>query len=339
MLRKFLLYLFWLIISAGILNAQSNTAYKEVDDLVKSFPLKPSSPADIRTLARELKLQLHSDDELARAAFVWITNNISYDCDGCRQKKGLYELSDVLSQHKGICSGYASLMKFFCDELGVECVVINGFATGIGVTSVHADSLKTNHAWNAVKINGEWKLVDPTWGSGGANEDCTQLYPQFNDYYFYCKPEQLIITHFPDSVQWQLMKTPYTKQQFADSVKNWKKISEPEVEIKDSVIRKKLGETVRFHFNMRDTMNTVSISTYGKEDITIFDSIVATDSGYYYDYKITEDGKYRIDVSLFFDRHKEDETYEGTPVQTYLMQVEPRKKTKSPVSPKKTIKK
>jgi uncharacterized protein (TIGR03000 family) len=40
----------------------------------------------------------------------------------------------------------------------------------------------TAHAWNAVKLDGEWHLVDATWGAGGIKDK--QFVKKFKDYYF-----------------------------------------------------------------------------------------------------------------------------------------------------------
>jgi hypothetical protein len=43
---------------------------------------------------------------------------------------------------------------------GLDSVVISGYA-GFGVTRKNMEA--NRHAWNAVKINGQWEFVDPTW--------------------------------------------------------------------------------------------------------------------------------------------------------------------------------
>lgn len=322
--------------------AQTDPSYNKIDSFVKNFPFRPATIADIKTLAREIKNQFHTEKELTRAAFIWITDNIAYDCDGYRHNNGLYRLEDVIIARKAVCSGYASLMKLFCDEFGIECVIINGFATGIGLTEASLDSLKTNHAWNAVKINGEWKLVDATWGSGSADNDCSEAYRNRDESYFFSQPGTLINTHFPDSSRWQLLDTPITASQFVKSVKSWKTAKEVDAEKpKDSVIRKKIGETIRFLFKQRDTFNMVILSIYYKNDKPlddIFDSVRISKSGYYYDYKVTKSGYYRVDVSLYYDKGDDKETT-STPIETYYLQISPNKKTISDLTkPQKAIK-
>jgi hypothetical protein len=53
------------------------------------------------------------------------------------------------------------------------------------------------HAWNAVKIEGSWRLVDVTWASQvtGVREG-----------FFMVPPEQFIETHYPSHSDWQLLK-------------------------------------------------------------------------------------------------------------------------------------
>jgi hypothetical protein len=316
--------------------AQNNESYKTVDSFMQKFSFSPSTIGDIKTLTREIKLQVNNPEELVRAAFMWITNNIVYDCDGYRHNNGLYKLEDVIPGRRAICSGYASLLKLFCDGFGIECVIIEGFATGIGVTESSLDSLKTNHAWNAVKINDEWKLIDATWGSGGSNSDCTKSYHHRNDNYFFCDPEKLIITHFPDSSRWQLLNTPVTASQFVNSVRSWKSSKDVDAQKpKDSVIIKKVGDTVRFLFTERDSFNMVTISLYTKNDQSladIFDSVRRNENGYYYDYKVKRAGYYRVDVSLYYDRGDNKEMT-GTSIETYYLQV-PSRKNKVATLPK-----
>jgi transglutaminase/protease-like cytokinesis protein 3 len=54
---------------------------------------------------------------------------------------------------KAICSGYTSTFQLFMDLLGVECITVHGFYTRTG----------GEHAWNMVRIDGEWYCVDVTW--------------------------------------------------------------------------------------------------------------------------------------------------------------------------------
>ena len=57
----------------------------------------------------------------------------------------------VLINKIGVCSSYAGAFKLLADEAGLESVVVTG-------TTVNNE----NHAWNKVKVNGNWVVVDVT---------------------------------------------------------------------------------------------------------------------------------------------------------------------------------
>lgn len=57
----------------------------------------------------------------------------------------------ALINGKCVCAGYAAAMKLLCEEAGLECIVTTGMLEG-----------QLSHAWNKVKIDGEWQVVDTT---------------------------------------------------------------------------------------------------------------------------------------------------------------------------------
>ena len=57
----------------------------------------------------------------------------------------------VLLNKTGVCSGYAGAFKLLAEEAGLECIVVTGYLDG-----------ELPHAWNKVKIDGEWQIVDST---------------------------------------------------------------------------------------------------------------------------------------------------------------------------------
>lgn len=57
----------------------------------------------------------------------------------------------VLLNKTGVCSSYAGAFKLLAQEAGLECIVVTGYLDG-----------DLPHAWNKVKIDGEWQIVDVT---------------------------------------------------------------------------------------------------------------------------------------------------------------------------------
>lgn len=65
--------------------------------------------------------------------------------------------------HSTICVGYATTFKLFMDALGIECEIIHSTQQG-------------EHAWDLVKIDGDWYHVDIFYDGG----EKTPLYGMFN---------------------------------------------------------------------------------------------------------------------------------------------------------------
>jgi transglutaminase/protease-like cytokinesis protein 3 len=94
--------------------------------------------------------------------------------------------------------------------MGLHSAIIIGYAKGLDY--LVGDSSEANHAWNSVKINNSWYLIDTTWGAGTVNNN--EFQRKFNSQYFATPPQQLIYSHFPEESSWQLLPTAYTRQQF-----------------------------------------------------------------------------------------------------------------------------
>lgn len=58
-----------------------------------------------------------------------------------------------------VCDGYSRAAKLLLNEFGIECDILVGDCSGGG------------HAWNLVKVDGNWYQMDVTWNDGGAAWD------------------------------------------------------------------------------------------------------------------------------------------------------------------------
>jgi len=286
--------------------AQSPSKYKEIDAFIKGEQLKVTAPGDIRVFGRELS-RLFTDDEIkARAAFFWLTQHIKYDCEGYRNGNRIHEPAEVLATGKSICAGYAHLFKLFCDALGLESEIIHGFAFNYSDPPVHADSLSANHAWNAVKIKGQWKLLDATWGSGTTNTACTEYHQQIEEAYFLADPHFMISRHWPEDEKWQLLEKPFTARQFADSAAVFMKSVNAfnDLFAGDSIIKRKVGELVRLRLPKEDLRNFFSVLLYDKNDSLVEDLNVpvqiSKDGFYYCDYKVKRSGSFELVIALYY---------------------------------------
>ncbi len=178
-------------------------------------PTVTSSSTEIQALTREVVGGLDSDRDKAHAIYRWVGENIAYNV------KGLYsgDLGDnspeaVLRDRIAVCAGYARLFDVMCREAGLESEVVSGRSRTEGdeLPPSLRDS-DTNHAWNAVKVDGNWHLLDPTWGAGSVNEE-RQFVRNPNDEWFLVDPAVFIYSHLPAEQKWQLLDAPVSRTDF-----------------------------------------------------------------------------------------------------------------------------
>ena len=146
----------------------------------------------------------------------WIAEHIAYDAQSFLANRPVDSAwTATLRSKKSVCQGYSALLKTMCERAGIECVQISGFARGFGFTASVADvATVENHAWNAVKIEGQWYLLDVTWNAGTVS--ARGFEKAFNHAYLFLKPREFLYTHFPRDAKWQLITPQLTAQRFTE---------------------------------------------------------------------------------------------------------------------------
>ena len=109
-------------------------------------------------------LRYADDYEKAKGVFEYLILNTDYVLAEDDQS-----MVSVLLRHRGVCAGYARSTQYLLHQLGIPCVTVSGFARG------------ESHAWNYVRLDGEWYQLDTTWGDpvdeyGNAGTDLTHTY-------------------------------------------------------------------------------------------------------------------------------------------------------------------
>jgi transglutaminase/protease-like cytokinesis protein 3 len=220
------LLIFFLFISFSI----QSQDYNEVDKKVRNYPKYTSA----NRLANKIKADFDNDGDKIRAVFVWLTENIKYDLKeyyNPKQKRYSFKykneadkqaklqrikdqlVDETFKSRKSVCEGYAQSFKKVCDLLNIESKIIKGYARN-STNDIGKSPKSSNHAWNAVKVGRQWKLVDATWAAGYAmNNRWTKF---FNDYYFYPNPRDLLRSHFPEEDVWQMVKSPISGKAYAN---------------------------------------------------------------------------------------------------------------------------
>ena len=92
-----------------------------------------------------------SEYEQVKAFHDYLVNFNTYQETGERSHNAIGALIDG----KAVCSGYARAFDLLCYLSGIECIQVTG--EGISEGTVEP------HAWNKVKVDGNWYNIDVTW--------------------------------------------------------------------------------------------------------------------------------------------------------------------------------
>lgn len=160
--------LFWLSESRINLNSDGRDCYVEVE--ITSIGEYKESPNKLLQDYREFNSKVKeivdvaagsSDyDKLVRFNTYLIDNNeynTSIDLTTAILRLPNCAVSAVLSKYSPVCQGYATAFKIFCDLSGIDCILVLG--SGISLQDMRVEA----HAWNYVKLGGDWYAVDATW--------------------------------------------------------------------------------------------------------------------------------------------------------------------------------
>ncbi len=137
-----------------------------------------------------------SEYETVKQIYENVITLVDYDSVGLakserRHKKNpvddLRSIYGVIVKKKAVCAGYARAMQYLLNRLGIECVYVSG----------RADD--ESHAWNLVKVDGDYYYLDTTWGDGSDTKkkgNSEEL-----DYDYFCvTTADLSATHTPNDV-------------------------------------------------------------------------------------------------------------------------------------------
>ena len=187
-------------------NATLNPSFVNVDDFVSS--IKNENFASYENLALYLAGNFKEDDKKVRSIYSWIALNISYDEVALFTGTGSnQDAKEVWKTRTAVCEGFSKLFSEMCNAVGIESRIVKGYVKDFGDDEMRFP----NHAWNSVKINGKWQLLDVTWASVNNEVDRlagNKITREFTrkklDYFFLVPPKRMVITHLPEDPFWQL---------------------------------------------------------------------------------------------------------------------------------------
>lgn len=215
MLKKFIQLAFFFPV---FLFAQND--FSEIDQLAKEVPSSASSSID--ELANYLTQNAETELEKVRALYVWVTENIRYDTKlffdekATESKKAAKQEPEiVLKTKRGVCEGYSNLFHELAIRADLAAEKVSGFTK-----NQRGRIARTTHAWNAVRVDGQWYLLDNTWGAGYIDNNTQRFKRRFEEKYFLAKPEVFVLDHYPHDPLFQMLKKPVTWEKWQEDDKN-----------------------------------------------------------------------------------------------------------------------
>ena len=191
-----------------------------------------------------------SDFDKAKAIHDWIINYADYDIENYNNDsipetsntaEGLYQTG------KAVCGGYARAFTLLASNAGLEVKTI--FGKGVG----HAGAEPEAHAWNQVKIDGQWYNVDVTWDDPIVTIDTNESNLSYQ--YFLVPDSVFYANHTPD-------KSP--KPVVCTASQPWDKI-EPAI-IENVKNEEETGNNIYFCETGKDISQAYSKSIANKTD-------------------------------------------------------------------------
>lgn len=208
-----LLFSFWNSYSSPLNNIRKDVVDKALSDLPKRESVEEKDMC-AAMVNEKLKYSL-TQGESAYLVYKWLSENIDFDCYALNHGDIDHSELGTYNKGKGVCSGYSMIFETMCEYLGLETEYVVGYSKGSDF--IPGEKLKqADHAWNSVKIDSSYYLVDTTWGAGGCVGDDYKKH--FIDFYFCPDPERFIRSHLPVENKWKLVSDNITLEDFSNSL-------------------------------------------------------------------------------------------------------------------------
>jgi transglutaminase-like putative cysteine protease len=173
--------------------ASSLTHVDKSARFINSIPLG-TNPA---TLAQGYVCRPYrSDIQRLRAIFTWVSERISWEDDF----EGEMDLRHVLSSKRGCSQEIAMVVAEMCGSVGLHAEVVRGYLKTPGEPLDLESIARTNHFWNAVIVEGEWRIMDCSL-AGPTNPKRVHYSAAGSSvaesWYFLARPMEICYSHVP----------------------------------------------------------------------------------------------------------------------------------------------
>lgn len=138
-----------------------------------------------------------SDVQRFRAIFTWVAEKINWEEDF----DGPIDTRRVIQTKRACAEEYANLVMEMCAAVGLTCEMVRGYLKTPGEIPDVNIMPRSNHWWNAVLVDDEWRMIDCCLAS--PSNPRRSLYSSFNTsssdpFWFLTRPSELCWTHIPE---------------------------------------------------------------------------------------------------------------------------------------------
>lgn len=137
-----------------------------------------------------------SDVQRLRAIFTWVSERVAWEDDF----EGEIDSRRVIQSRRGCAEEVAVLVMEMCRAVGVHAEVVRGYLKSPGDTIDLDLVARPNHWWNAVIIEGEWRIIDcclanPTNPKRALYSNASSQVA--DNWWFLARPVETCFTHVP----------------------------------------------------------------------------------------------------------------------------------------------
>lgn len=138
-----------------------------------------------------------SDVQRLRAIFTWVSEKICWEEDF----EGEIDTRRVISSKRACSEEYAVLVYEMCGAVGLTCEIVRGYLKSPGEIPETSIMPRSNHWWNAVLIDNEWRIMDCSLAShSNPNRGQYSSIPgaSADAWWFLTRPTEICWTHIPE---------------------------------------------------------------------------------------------------------------------------------------------
>jgi bifunctional glutamyl/prolyl-tRNA synthetase len=141
-----------------------------------------------------------SDVQRLRAIFTWVSERIGWEEDFEIEEHGYVDTRRVISQHRGCSQEIAYLVAEMCGAVGIHAEIVRGYLKTPGEPIEFDNAARPNHWWNAVIVDGEWRIMDTALANPTHTKRkfiSTAGATSAEGWYFLTRPMEVCYTHVP----------------------------------------------------------------------------------------------------------------------------------------------